>query len=49
VAYGESKENERDGEFGEGELLGVAVQFIEEEREGKRAPGGRGNSRHQLH
>jgi hypothetical protein len=39
VAYGESKENERDGEFGEGELLGAAVQFIEEEREGERAPG----------
>jgi hypothetical protein len=39
VAYGESKENERDGEFGEGELLGAVVQFIEEEREGERAPG----------
>jgi hypothetical protein len=39
VAYGESKESERDGEFGVGELLGAAIQFIEEEREGERAPG----------
>jgi hypothetical protein len=33
VAYGESKESERDGEFGEGELMGTTVQFIEEKRE----------------
>jgi hypothetical protein len=33
AAYGESKESERDGEFGEGELMGTTVQFIEEKRE----------------
>jgi hypothetical protein len=43
------RERERDGEFGEGELVGAAVQFIEAggERRGRR--GGRINGRHTLH
>jgi hypothetical protein len=35
----EQGERERDGEFGEGELVGAAVQFIVEEREGESASG----------
>jgi hypothetical protein len=45
----EQGERERDGEFEEGELVGAAVQFIEEEREGERVPGREKNSWHQLH
>jgi hypothetical protein len=45
AAYGESKESERDVEFGEGELMGTTVQFIEGGEGERGAPGGANGGR----
>jgi hypothetical protein len=44
-----SRARERYGEFGEGELVGAAVQFIEKGGERRWCRGGRRNDRHELH
>jgi hypothetical protein len=43
------RERERYAEFGEGELVGAAVQFIDEGGERRRCRGGRRNDQHELH